>query len=328
MKKIIALFIIMFVVLNVSVVYATDGGRMTIATDKIVNETKFSGIYKITTVCGKYVDVKDGSQDDGAIVQLWEYADVDSQLFNFELMSDSSYKITPIHSGKPLEVRDSSHEDEASIAQWEYVDGYDCKFWYLRDFGDGWYYIINKNSGKCMDIWYNQTDNGTVIWQYAINGTDAQAFKLVSATIPSTNASQAAAVPLGAYAADKYILESDHIIWDCGTDYLIGNISPENFALYLKRLDMAYEAMADLVRYTPSEGRKIRIIEGETWYGGISLAGDLIGYNCEIIADDMRLFETTGSWSFMMLHEMGHCFTHHTHSERLFNSECTAHIMA
>lgn len=133
--------------------------------------------------CGKFMDIKHGSDENGAIAHLWQFADVESQKFYVENVSENLYKITPIHSNKSLEVRDSSFENCAEIAQWDYVDGYDCKLWYIYERENGYFNIVNKNSGKYMDVAGNGIENGTQIWQYEGNDTDAQLFGFIPTEI-------------------------------------------------------------------------------------------------------------------------------------------------
>lgn len=46
----------------------------------------------------------------------------------------------------------------------------------------GWYSIVNKNSGKCVDARAAATVNGTAIQQYACNGTTAQQYQFAPAS--------------------------------------------------------------------------------------------------------------------------------------------------
>lgn len=50
----------------------------------------------------------------------------------------------------------------------------------LKSLGNGYYSIININSGKALDVRNASTRSGTVVQQYAANGTDAQAWSFVS----------------------------------------------------------------------------------------------------------------------------------------------------
>lgn len=137
------------------------------------------GDYRIMHMSQKYIDVVNGSMEFGAIIHLWEYANVQNQIFHVENMGLNFIKIIPVHSSLPLEVRNSSLENGAEIAQWEYLPDYNCKFWYLIDMGGGYVSIINKNSGKAMDVCNGDISNGTKIYQWEINNSNAQKFRLI-----------------------------------------------------------------------------------------------------------------------------------------------------
>ena len=51
----------------------------------------------------------------------------------------------------------------------------------VKHIGNGWYTIINQNSGKAIDAQNGRTASGTNVWQYQVNNTDAQIWKIVPA---------------------------------------------------------------------------------------------------------------------------------------------------
>lgn len=142
------------------------------------------GIYYINTKSGNRIDIKKGSYDNGAIAHIWEKADVSSQYFVFRKLSDNSYRIDAYHSGLSLEVSNSSLKNGAQVQQWDYFDNYDCKRWYIKDCGNGWYKFVNKKSGKCLDIENAADKKGTRLQQYEDDGTDAQRFSLTKVNQP------------------------------------------------------------------------------------------------------------------------------------------------
>ncbi|MCX7746268.1 MAG: M6 family metalloprotease domain-containing protein [Clostridia bacterium] len=42
-----------------------------------------------------------------------------------------------------------------------------------------YYKIVNKNSNKCLDVYYASTDDGASLWQWSDNGSDAQKWRIV-----------------------------------------------------------------------------------------------------------------------------------------------------
>lgn len=136
------------------------------------------GKYYIGTKAGNWLDIKGGSLNNGAEVQLWKNCD---RSFSLTRLSDGTYKIVADHSGKTLEVKDSSHKKGAVVQQNKWQDQYAGKRWYIYDCGDGWYKFVNKDSGMCLAIAGGTDKSGSKLQQWSDNGTNAQRFKLVRA---------------------------------------------------------------------------------------------------------------------------------------------------
>lgn len=136
------------------------------------------GIYYIGTKNGNQLDIEGASTSNGARVIVWRAGNKDNQAFAFMRLPDGTYRISAYHSGLSLEVSNSSKKNGGRVQQWEFLEDYDCKYWYIYDCGNGWYKIINKNSGKCLDISAGKDEAGTAIQQYEDNGTNAQRFSL------------------------------------------------------------------------------------------------------------------------------------------------------
>ncbi len=127
----------------------------------------------------------------------------------------------------------------------------------------------------------------------------------------------------------SYKLESKHFYWNADTELLKNNISPENFALWLSRLDTVYETYTNLVGKTPANGEKIEIsLEyDENNYIGWAWAyvgSNKIGWASAYVADEMRSIDKKGDWSFGIMHEIGHLFDDGTKWD--FHSEFTANL--
>ena len=143
-----------------------------------------NGIYKIVNRNGKVVDVQSNSTANGAVIQLWESVpSVRNQMFRFESKGNETYAIRAIHSGKTLEVRNSSKEARGTISQWDFNNIPTMKWKIFKPSSgdkniDNFLYIRNENSGMFMDVDNNGKSNGTRIFQYPGNLTDAQKFSL------------------------------------------------------------------------------------------------------------------------------------------------------
>jgi hypothetical protein len=78
-------------------------------------------------------------------------------------------------------VRKSKANIQLYDANGSNAQKFDVK-WVASDDEDGGYYlIVNKGSGKVVDICGGKDANGTNIWQYDENGTDAQKWEILPA---------------------------------------------------------------------------------------------------------------------------------------------------
>jgi hypothetical protein len=50
----------------------------------------------------------------------------------------------------------------------------DSQLWAVHNPGPSAAYLVNKHSGLCLDLRFNNAANGTIIWQYACNFENAQ----------------------------------------------------------------------------------------------------------------------------------------------------------
>lgn len=60
-----------------------------------------------------------------------------------------------------------------------YNAGDNLEQWYFQYAGDGYYYIISRHSGLCLEVPGGSTTNGATIAQSVINGTDQQQWRLL-----------------------------------------------------------------------------------------------------------------------------------------------------
>jgi hypothetical protein len=112
-------------------------------------------------------------------LQLWEKTSIRNQIFYIERLEDDSYKITSAYTKKVIDA--SFPASEANVYQYEWFLR-DNQRWYIKNCGDHYYKFISKNSGLALDVACNSSENGTNVWHYVDNGTDAQRFKLVAVT--------------------------------------------------------------------------------------------------------------------------------------------------
>jgi len=99
------------------------------------------------------------------------------QVFRFQRQPDGSYVIISNYDGRYLEVEGASKENGAPVQTWDFV-GQSNVYWNLYDAGNGYYKIMNRFSGKVIDIYNNGTADYVAVNQWEDNGTDAQLFRL------------------------------------------------------------------------------------------------------------------------------------------------------
>ncbi|MBE6966235.1 MAG: hypothetical protein E7441_09420 [Ruminococcaceae bacterium] len=101
---------------------------------------------------------------------------------NGRTIDDGIYVIeTKLNRDYVLDVSDASTENGANVQIWK-KNGTGAQSFRVTYVGDGYYTIVNTNSGKAVDVCNGATKSETNVWQYTINNTDAQLWKIVSAT--------------------------------------------------------------------------------------------------------------------------------------------------
>lgn len=125
------------------------------------------------------LDVSNGSQKDGANIQLYQKNGTDAQLFKFESSEDGYVLIINKGSGKVLDVEGGLTESETNVQLWTQnnTQAQQWKFYYA--YGSDENVSIMARCGKFLDVSGGNTENGTNIWIYDGNNTKAQAFKLI-----------------------------------------------------------------------------------------------------------------------------------------------------
>ena len=76
-----------------------------------------------------------------------------------------------------LEVANASADNGGNVRVYTSNDTLAQK-WYIQSNGDGYYRIINVNSGKALDVANAGTDNRANVQQWRSNGSDAQLWNI------------------------------------------------------------------------------------------------------------------------------------------------------
>ena len=135
------------------------------------------------------MEVADASTASGANVQQYAYNGNACQHWNLEEVADTGVKLdtTKVYqfqnsnSSLMLEVANASTEAGANVQQYA-ENGNNCQKWTLKEFGDGYYYILSQLSdGKTyyLDVADGKGDDGTNIQIFTNNKSSTQLFKFI-----------------------------------------------------------------------------------------------------------------------------------------------------
>ncbi len=115
----------------------------------------------------------------GAKYQQWNVTPVDSRIGG-----DFSYfTFTAVHSNKALDLPGWSLENGSGIQVWDNNKN-DNQQWYLEYVEDGWFYIRNRYSAKCMEVAGSSTAQNANIQQQDIKGTANQQWRFLPVGVP------------------------------------------------------------------------------------------------------------------------------------------------
>jgi|SRR5579871_3150300 len=132
---------------------------------------------------GLCLNVMDMSQDDGHYVCQWPFGNEPNALWLFNARADGYFQIVAYHSQKCLDVAGAdfyptgfgSLDDGAQIVQATPRD-VDSQLWRTVATGDdaNSIYVVNKHSGKALDVREASTAAGALVCQYQLHGSDNQ----------------------------------------------------------------------------------------------------------------------------------------------------------
>ena len=142
------------------------------------------GTYSIQSKAnGLYIDVVGGLIQNGSNIQMYEANDSQAQKFIFEkvekptcgqILEDGIYKInTALNPNMCLDIAGGNYNNQANLQIWD-GDIVQQKKFELKYNVEGYYEIINVNSGKVLDVAGGSNTNGTNVQQYESNNTEYQ----------------------------------------------------------------------------------------------------------------------------------------------------------
>ncbi|MFM9555114.1 RICIN domain-containing protein [Streptomyces caniscabiei] len=149
-------------------------------------EQQSSGYFKIFNVAsGKVLGVQNQSTADGATVLQWDDNGTPDHEWAIAPHPAGGYSITNRISGKFLEIPSASTIVGTAAVQWSSTTC-GCQRWNLTQtalppLGTGQYVLVNKNSGKYLDIPNGSTTAGTAVGQWQNTACTCQLFTFQSA---------------------------------------------------------------------------------------------------------------------------------------------------
>lgn len=161
----------------------------------LVNETPkknieqiTDGIYQLSLKSNKVLDIEGASYKNVGNALIWQNNRAQNQKFQITRVGDlNEYKIISVNSAKSLDVEGGDTNLFSNLIQYDYY-GQSNQTWLFKNCGDGYYNIISKSSGLCLDVSNGKIDtNGTNVQLCYQNGSDAQKFRLQPINVIENN---------------------------------------------------------------------------------------------------------------------------------------------
>lgn len=158
------------------------GGSTSSGSVKFTETSVSNGIYYIKNVnSGKYLDVANGSGENGANIQQWSYNGSDAQKFKIQSDGNGYYYILTGASGYKscVDIDSGNAANGTNVMQWEYWGG-DMQKYKIAKNADGSYSFITRASGlkSALDVYEISKNDGANINQWEYWGGAGQSFTL------------------------------------------------------------------------------------------------------------------------------------------------------
>lgn len=156
------------------------------------------GIYMIGSALNKnmMIDIKNGSQKNGANVQVYSKNYSDAQKWSFKYDKETqSYTIRNLSSNKVIDIENGKIAQTTNIQQWSGNDT-DAQRWYITKNNDNTYTFLSvKNMEYALDLSQGIAKNAANVHLWRSNDTKAQKWVLT----PSTAVETGRTLPDGVY---------------------------------------------------------------------------------------------------------------------------------
>jgi endoglucanase len=145
------------------------------------------GVYQIINRYSfKPLEIAGWGTANGSLADQWDYLAGQNQQFKVQSAANGSYLLTPMHTGgKCLEVLGWSGSNGATVDIWSYSGtGGNNQNWLIQATDNGFYKIINVNSGKALEVTLGNNAaipfrNGSAVDQYDYSGGKNQQWGFV-----------------------------------------------------------------------------------------------------------------------------------------------------
>ena len=200
---------------------------------------------------------------------------VEANALTIEL-GDYYYIASAADNNQVLDVKNGSHKNGANI-QLHKMNGTDAQlFKFVKSDEKGYYYIINKGSGKAIDVAGGNTQSGTNVQLYEKNKTQAQKWKFYMAYNSDVN------VSIRAYCGkfmdacggetkngtNIWIYDGNNTIAQAFTLIPYINTSYETVELDFDDLDSWKEELENAQRRVVAGGSMVTNPSGNSYYNG------------------------------------------------------------
>ena len=141
-----------------------------------------NGFYTIKAKCGKYLDIQGGSSANDTNVWIYDGNGTKAQQFRFipvtQPVSDGDYVIaSALNTNYVLDISGGSSLNKANcqLYQRNHTDAQTFKL----TFSNGYYSIVNRGSGRAVNLANGSTQPGANIYQYTKSNSTSQKWSLV-----------------------------------------------------------------------------------------------------------------------------------------------------
>jgi hypothetical protein len=139
----------------------------------------------VNRLSGKVLEVPNGSTTDGTYLKQNTNAGTNYQQWNVTPVAStiggdySYFSFTAMHSGKVMDNYNWSLENGGLVDAWTSYSN-TVQQWFLEYAGNGWFFIRNRFSGKCLEVADSSLVDGANIQQWDKDGGANQQWRLVS----------------------------------------------------------------------------------------------------------------------------------------------------